>query len=152
MNKKRVDELIPAAYLKIKTVGIADENGVIEENYRGQISSFGSALTMGSLLSAVAFFCDKGSSEAERPKLMQAIWLLLDYPGFNRAPSPDEKEGGKVIKTSAQIDAEKLFSEISRSEREKRLMKAKIIDAAIALKLAMNLYRLEKKGGAIQND
>ena len=62
MNKKRVDELIPHAYEVINKVHICEndkkdpEKLVVDSTYSSYTSSFGAAVTMGSLISAIAFF------------------------------------------------------------------------------------------------
>ena len=59
MNKKQVNDWILPAQKAIIECGIA-ENGKVDSAFRGQISSFGAAVVMGSLKSAVAFFADDG--------------------------------------------------------------------------------------------
>ena len=54
MNKKQVNDWILPAQKAIIECGIA-ENGKVDSAFRGQISSFGAAVVMGSLKSAVAF-------------------------------------------------------------------------------------------------
>lgn len=126
MNKKTVNDMIPYAYEALRESGIA-KNGRIDKKYRGQISSFGAAITMGSLLSAVAFFSDKGSAEVDRQRLMDAILYVLKY----------QKKYGDDIK--------KLYEYVNKQKDNSSNYKAKenIINAAISLKLAMNLYTLE---------
>ena len=126
MNKNTVDQEINIAYEALAEVGIA-QNGKIEKTYRGQISSFGAAVTMGSLLSAIAFFSQDGGSDVSRSKLMDAILIVLKKRG--------------IAKESFQ----KLFDYAKSSGEEG--CKEDIINAAIALKLSMNLYELVKKSG-----
>lgn len=62
MNKNVVARQIPLAYKELETSGIVvkkDEYKLIPKGYRGQISAFGAAVTMGSLIPAVAFFSKK---------------------------------------------------------------------------------------------
>jgi len=120
IDKKKVDDLIPKAYdaLKDKDIAIAVE-GKIKKAYRGQIAAFGAAMSMGSVISAVAFFNNDGSSECQRSQLMRAIERVLeikkDQPPFY-ASKPEAK--------------------------------SEILHAAIAIKLAMNLYEWVQKEGA----
>lgn len=130
MNKKHIDLLLSPAYEEMKKTKIVGDGGLgsdqINKTYRGQISEFGAALATGSLLAAVAFFSDQGSSTVDRSKLMSAIWNLIKPDG---TPYND------------------LFAAVKAcagDRRQERKMKAEIIDAAIALKLAMNLYELVK--------
>lgn len=121
MNKNTVNQEIHIAYETLEEVGIAS-NGKINKTYRGQISSFGAAVTMGSLLSAITFFSQDGKSEVSRSKLMEAILIVLRKRGI-----ADESD-------------KKLFEFVEKIEEEE--IKEEILNIAIALKLAMNLYEL----------
>lgn len=131
----KIDELIANAIPILDNTGIVKTDEKTGEEYilksfRGQISSFGAAVSMGSLLSAVAFFSKKGGSETDRPLLMRAIYLLI------------------INDTETKIDSKSEQSELllyvieHRNEPE---LKKNIIDAAVALKLAMNAYELRDK-------
>lgn len=121
MNKNKVDELIPKAYDALKDAGIV-EKGSINKAFRGQIATFGAAVTNGSLLSAIAFFSNDGSSEVTRSNLLKAIQILI--------PESTEKGLFDYVKSKGKAG--------ERSARED------ILNAAIAIKLAMNLYELEE--------
>ena len=130
------DEMIARAISVLDTAGIVkkDKNPeklYIEKAFRGQISSFGAAVEMGSLLSAVAFFSSQGSSPTDRTKLMEAIYLLL---------TGNEKKDIKENET--------LLRYVAQNPNNQKL-KREVIDAAVAIKLAMNAYELRdvKKGG-----
>lgn len=120
------DEMIINAISILKTVGIVkidekkNNQEYIEKSFRSQISSFGAAVEMGSLLSAVAFFSNKGGSDTDRPKLMQAIYMLIT--------GKNEKSLLMYVKDNNTAET-----------------KRKVIDAAVALKLAMNAYELRDK-------
>ena len=131
----KIDELIANAIPILKNTGIVKKDEKTGEEYilrsfRGQISSFGAAVEMGSLLSAVAFFSKKGGSDTDRQLLMRAIYLLI------------------INDTETKIDVKSEQSELllfvieHRNEPE---LKKNIIDAAVALKLAMNAYELRDK-------
>lgn len=126
MNKNTVDQEINIAYEALAEVGIV-KNGRIEKTYRGQISSFGAAITMGSLLSAIAFFSQDGGSDISRSKLMDAILTVLKKRGI------------------AEDSFKNLFDYAKSSDEEE--CKEEILNATIALKLSMNLYELVKKSG-----
>ena len=122
MNKRKVDDLIPKAVEILTDTGIVNKEGKIKKTYRGQISTFGAAIINGSLISAVAFFSDNGNSSTERSKLIEAIGKLI----------PESRED--------------LFEYVKKSGKSKKKeVKEEILNAAIALKLAMNLYNLEKE-------
>ena len=130
------DEMIIKAIPILEKVGIVKEDEkknnqkYILKSFRSQISSFGAAVEMGSLLSAVAFFSKKGGSDTDRQLLMRAIYLLI------------------INDTETKIDVKSEQSELllfvieHRNEPE---LKKNIIDAAVALKLAMNAYELRDK-------
>lgn len=124
------DEMIIKAIPILKTVGIVkkdekkNDQKYILKSFRSQISSFGAAVEMGSLLSAVAFFSNKGGSDTDRPKLMQAIYMLIT----NTEENCNEKALLVYVKDNNTAET-----------------KRNVIDAAVALKLAMNAYELRDK-------
>jgi len=91
MNKKRIDNWILIAKEALNEIGIA-QDGTINKNFRGQISSFGAAVVMGSLKSAVAFFVEQGQAEVDRSKLIQAMYYCI-LKGENPEEKPEEKSG-----------------------------------------------------------
>lgn len=140
MNKKLVDKLLPAAVDALKESEIAklDKDGIykIDKNFRGQISSFGAAVSYGSLLAAAAFFNEQGGAKNDRAKLMKAINTMLKDSKFkdskifpNYQFSDDEKE-------------DTLFRTIQLNQGDERKIKNDVLACAVALKLGMNLYAL----------
>ena len=125
MNKKLVDALLPDAVTVLKKVGIANEKNEIDKNFRGQISSFGAAVSAGSLLAAAAFFNEQAGAKNDRSKLMTAINLLLEAHGLT------------------DCKGENLFDTIRNTPAgQQRSLKDDVLACAVALKLAMNLYKL----------
>lgn len=131
MNKKRVDELIPNAYDVLKDTHICEKDEkdssvlVIDSTYRAYISSFGAAVTMGSLISATAFFAanseeNKKRTGADRGKIGKAVFEVLK-------------------KYNNNIKEADLFQYI-KSHGQTNKTKELVLDAGVALKLAMNLY------------
>ena len=116
MKKQKIDELIFRAYHILNDVGIV-KDGKIDSAWRAQISSFGAFIAHGSLLAAVSVFSAEGNAKVDRSKLMDAIAKLL---GLNKP----------------------LFKYVEEADRK---VKESVLDAAIALKLAMNLYDLGKR-------
>lgn len=119
MNKKQVNDWILPAKQAIIDCGIA-ENGKVNSAFRGQISSFGAAVVMGSLKSAVAFFADDGKAKVPRSKLILAIY--------------------QVIKKETIKEPEVVFQYIC--DHDDRQTKEKFINASIAIKLALNFFEL----------
>lgn len=133
MNKSNVDALIPRAYKIIEEVEIS-EGGKVANGYRGQIATFGAAVSMGSLLSAVAFFSEEESSSVvDRSKLMLAIYRLIHSESEGTDVKPTENE--KV----------KLFNYIIENKDDINEIKEKVFDAALAIKLAINMYEIKEK-------
>ena len=124
MEKKVINQEIGIAYEAIAESRIL-ENGKLKKAYRGQVSTFGAAITMGSLLPAIAFLSKDGNSGVHRSRILDAILYIL-------------KKEGKV-----EGSYKNLF-ELVRDKGE-QACKEDIINAAIALKLAMNLYNWEKE-------
>ena len=118
MNKKRVNDWLPKAKEVLTTMEIA-KKGEIDNAFRGQISSFGAAVIMGSLPAATAFYASQGESAVERQKLLQAMYYLI---------SGEEKtDCAKILEYVCDHDSSEL--------------KELFADASIALKLAMNFFK-----------
>ena len=130
MNKRKVEKLLPKAIetldKDIFNIKDSDDQGAfIEKGFRSQISSFGAAVTMGSFRAAVAFFAADGESDVERSKLICIMYYII---------TNEEK--------TAQEVAQKILSLSSADEAK---MKEDFINASIAIKLALNAFRLKDK-------
>ncbi len=125
MNKKIIDSLISHSYVVLRDTGIA-ENGNILNGYKVQISTFGAAITMGSLKSAIAFFSKQKGASVNRGYILRAICMLLKIDNENG----NERDYGKI-----------LIDYVDRVKEKKA--KEDIINAAIALKLSMNFYNFK---------
>ena len=130
------DAMIARAITLLDDTGIVKKDKktgkkYIEKTFRGQISSFGAAVEMGSLISAVAFFSSKGASVTDRPRLMEAIYLLI------------------IEKNKADLTEDETLLRYIADKYSDHQLKRRIIDAAVAVKLAMNAYELReaKKDG-----
>lgn len=119
MNKKRVNEWILPARQAIIANGIP-ENGVIDKTFRGQIATFGAAVVMGSLKSAIAFFAEQNKSSVDRPKLIKAMYQIIT---------------GEEAETTQEI-----FQYVCDNYSYELI--EKFTDASIALKLAFNFFLL----------
>ena len=127
MNKKQVNDWILPAKKAIEVCGIA-KDGKVDSAFRGQISSFGAAIVMGSLKSAVAFFAVDGSAKVPRSKLIVAIYYTI---------KGDKKEPKEIFEYLCQNDT--------------WYTKEQFIDASIAIKLAMNFFDMGK-GENLESD
>lgn len=128
MNKSVVDSEIALAFEAIKNTGIAEgqEKNKVNKAFRGQISSFGAAVTTGSLLAAVTFFSKQGEASVDRSKLLATIFEVLT--GDN-----------KLDKNKYSC----LFDYVKANQNNPQC-KENILNASIAVKLAMNLFELTK--------
>lgn len=138
MNKNEINRLLSVAYDVLKQTEIANEKNQIKKTYRGYISTFGAAVSGGSLLAAIAFYSEQGSADLDRPKLMKALYMLTS--GSDEDPKKMESD------VFFRYIREKILKENTTDTDvyKEAIWKEKTINAAIALKLAMNLYQLEK--------
>ena len=124
MNKKRVNNWIMTAKDAIIAAKIAtkDKNGVykVDSAFRGQISSFGTAVIMGSFKAAVAFFVKKGEASVNRSALLVAMNYIVN--------NGEIKSPAEILEYVCENDSKDL--------------KDQFTDAAIALKLALNFFDL----------
>ena len=129
MNKKKVEKLLPLALetLQNSRCGIA-KDGTVKKAYRSAISSFGAAVAMGSQKAAAAFFsvdAEGGRAGIQRSRLLTAMDHLC-------SGSPD-----------AWLEPDQVCRKIlSCSDRDIKRLESEYLHAAVALKLAMNAFKL----------
>ena len=105
-------------------------DGKCSKEFRSCISSFGSAVTMGSFKQAVCDFCESSASDKKR-SLIRCVYAITHNLAW--------KEPGQIAEEIVQLNAAK--------ERD---TKRKFENAAIALKLMLNAYidpSMDPKGG-----
>ncbi len=130
-----MDERIALGVLVLDKVGIADEKKhTIQSSFRGQISSFGAAVTTGSLAAAVAFFSKQKQAKTDRGLLMVAIYIMIKK-SYSEINGITEADVNSMYKSSSLLD---YVIHINNKDKAKK----EIIDNAVALKLAMNAYEL----------
>ena len=129
MNKKRINDWILPAQEAIKDNGMV-ENGVINKTYRGQISAFGAAVVMGSLKSSIAFFSDSDKASVDRTKLIKAMYQLITRKA--------NAEPGEIFQYVCDHDG--------------YATEEKFTDASVAIKLALNFYKLVDDPPKYKND
>ena len=132
MSVQRVNDWIVYGKEALTEIGIA-ENGKIVKTFRGQISSFGAAISMGNLKSAVAFFSEQAGASVPRENLLRAIWFVL------KRSEGVAKE--KILCSPIQTDD--IFTYVC--EHDSVTLKNQFLDASVAIKLAMNLFDLVKE-------
>lgn len=140
MSIQRVNDWIVYGKEALIALGIA-ENGKIVKTFRSQISSFGAAVSMGNLKSAVAFFSEQAGASVPRENLLRAIWFVL-----KRSEGLTQEEIMKPSEKAPEehpIQTDAIFDYVC--ENDGSVLKNKFLDASVALKLAMNLFELIKK-------
>lgn len=125
MAKSRINRYLSIAYEAVKNSELIKDDK-LQGNYQAQITSFGAAVSMGSLLSAIAFFSDKGSSDVKRQELMKLIYYII------------KKDKGSEEKYN-EIKKYALFE----YAKDNGNIKPEVLDAAIAIKLTLNLFEEE---------
>lgn len=127
MNKHLIEELIPIAFKALESNKIICPDGKIISTLKGNIASFGAAIQMGSLLSAVAFFSQQGGASEPRQELLNVILEVL-------------KEHRDVPE-----DCTSLFVYICECRKQEMpQVKNLVVSAAVAVKLAMNLFHISR--------
>ena len=120
MSKKRVEEYIPKA---LKVLEQEFKNGVIPRAYNGYISSFGASIIQSGLKPTLALFENQqANTEYNRGVLTELILKILDK-------NTQETSLLKYVINNGNED----------------LLKEKIIDIAIAIKLSIRTFKLEDK-------
>lgn len=136
-NKIRTDSYIPEAIKALEACDIA-KDGKIDSSYRGQISSFGAAVTIGSFKQAVAFFAQdakSGDSKINRSDLILAIDYVINPGKYTEEKITNKKDKINVIKE----DILKM-----KDPAELKALENRYLDAAVALKVAMGVYDMGK--------
>ncbi len=133
--------MIPAARDAVINAGISS-NGVVKKAFRGQISSFGAAITMGSLLPAVAFFSDQGKAEVDRSKLMKAIMLVLQKEDGPLGDAAKKHESNPLLEFCTEVCNPAPAGDGGTDKISASQLREAVIDAAIAIKLSLNYFKL----------
>lgn len=149
-NKRKIDEYISKAIEVLNNnKKIVKEGGKIDKTFSGQIATFAVAVSTGSLLSAVAFFSDNGGASNERSSLMDVIYEIIadeKLPDIDK--ENDKNRNNANNKYSRLLDYVKVkYKKSKESKKSKEIVsynrvKEDILNAAIAIKLAMNFYEL----------
>lgn len=133
--------MIPAARDAVIKAGISS-HGKVKKAFRGQISSFGAAITMGSLLPAVAFFSDQGSAEVDRSKLMEAIMRVLQNEDGPLGTAAKKYESNQLLEFCTKVCNPAPAGNGETDKFSASQLREAVIDAAIAIKLALNYFKL----------
>ena len=121
MSKRRIEEYIPVA-LEVLEAEFQDKK--IPSEYNGYISAFGAGLIQSGLKPTVAIYENEhGQSQQDKAKLPKMILKII-------APNSNENS---------------LLRYIINSNENEQLLKEKIKDAAIAVKLSIRTFEFTGK-------
>ena len=118
MSKKRIENYIPKA---IEVLDDEFRDGVIPSAYNGYISSFGASIMQSGLKPTLALFENTGAKTKENKEYL--VYLITR------------------ILTDKKDDISLLRYVIDNNEE---LLKQKIMDISIAIKLSIRTFKLEK--------
>ena len=120
MSKKRVESYIPKV---LEVLERSFDNGVVPASYNGYISSFGASVMQSGLLPTLALFENTNASTRENKEyLSYIIFQVLS----------DSREDRSLLRYVL--------------EQDNPLHREEIIDIAIAIKLCIRTFKLEKGG------
>jgi CRISPR-associated protein Cmr5 len=126
MNSKRIDRLIPYAFTAI-TENLADNN-TVDSVYASYVAAFGPTVRYVGLLQTVLFY----EGDAKKKKINTILWKILKQatPGL---------PGGSL---HAYI----------QGQSDQRTTKERVLEAVVALKLAIRAFELKKDKGESHAD
>lgn len=103
---------------------------VVPSQYNGYISSLGAGLVQAGLLPTLAFYSNlQSKSEQDRLKLLKAIYRVIENQ------MEGELKGDELLKKAIEIQG---------NTSEMYLLKTQIRNAAVAIKLAIRTFELDK--------
>lgn len=128
MSKKSIEQKIPKA---MNVLDLTFKDGVIPSSYNGYISSFGASIIQSGLEPTLALFENENASTLEKKQLLPKLILnILDE---------------NTTETS-------LLKYVLNRPNEKQYLKREILDIAIAIKLCIRTFKLEKPNKGSQNE
>jgi len=142
---KRIDSLIPAAIDAIKENHIPDkESGIVPNEYKGYIDSFGASIVMNGLIPAIIFF------ETAEGKPDASITLDKEKKGIYENRNKLMKTILNVIlhceKGTLTEKPNSLFKHVKSMEKKmgQKQIRQTVVDASIAIKLALRTFAISK--------
>ncbi len=127
MDRHIVGEFVPIAYDILKDSPVY-KDGQISSSFKRIITSFGTAVQMGKLTPAVAFFSQRGQDDNFGQELLKIILQMLKTHGDASESEPN------------------LFHYICEEDKKrKKGAKLEVLNASVAVKFAMNLFESEER-------
>ncbi len=134
--KEKINELIPAAIKAIYDTEIADSKSLVKKEYKGYIASMGASIIQAGLLATLAFYNSKGEKKADSWKLLNAVYKLIE-PNANFQMNFN---GSFLIR---YIINHPNYIDTNTKQRFLSNLEDEIMDAVIALKLALRTFKIE---------
>lgn len=128
MSKKSIEQKISKA---MNVLDLTFKDGVIPSSYNGYISSFGASIIQSGLEPTLALFENENASTLEKKQLLPK--LILNILDENTAETS-------------------LLKYLLNRPNEKQYLKREILDIAIAIKLCIRTFKLEKPNKGSQNE
>ncbi|MGB4847024.1 MAG: type III-B CRISPR module-associated protein Cmr5 [Saprospiraceae bacterium] len=128
----KIETLIPAA-IKAVEIFVTDQ-GKVPKQFNGYISSFGASVVQAGLLPTLAFYAEQ-KERGDKSSLLNAIYYVLTTEE-NREALRNKIEPRDLIKMVLPYAMKSPESEMFR----KRFSKEKILNASVAIKLAIRTF------------
>jgi len=125
--KQRIEKYLPKAIEFISEVEIANSDGVVDSRFNGYFSAFGAAIIQSGMKPALAFYANDKTTK-DRSNILKAVYKLI---------VPEAEQDNPV-------EAKSLLKYYIDNETNP-MLKHKILDATVALKLAVRTYELKKQ-------
>lgn len=123
----------------IESSGIAN-NGVVEKEFKGYISSMGASIIQAGLLATLAFYQNDSGKKADSSNLLKAI-LILIKPGN----STEENLVKYIIDHSKKDNTTGQHVSVDDLDHDKLyVLEEEVSDALIALKLALRTFKIKE--------
>jgi CRISPR-associated protein Cmr5 len=142
---KRLKNILPKAIQAID-IKIKSHNDSVKKEYEGYFASFGASIIQSGLIPTLAFYSDGGDAERDttefrRNQFLQAIMYILDENSKkNLLEYVLEQVYTNFIYGNINYDFIRNKPDVKKMHK----IQHDIIDASIALKLALRSYKLEK--------
>ena len=136
--KEKINNLIPHAISAITFSGIADNECKVQKEFKGYIASIGASIIQAGLLPTLAFYQKTTGKNADSWRVLDAVMRLINANQNNmtlihyviECCNPPNNNNSRC--TYKDLDKEKLS-----------LIEEDIMDAIIALKLALRTFKIE---------
>jgi len=147
MNK--IEKLLPAALDAAKMFITTDETQLtIPKQFKGYISSFGASVIQSGLMPTLAFYSDAKKAKGDRSMLIPALIFILFENKLFEIDEAIKQTILDVAKKGKELPKviHSLFDWLLKTNGDtpERLRK-ELMDASIALKLALRTFREEDK-------